>query len=365
MDYVMRRAGLEPAILADTGRDTAVSGEAWRGDVRTGAATPLRVALEHYTRAADAARADVQRTIDGGGPGSDALRAVLAERGPLEAQRVRDVLASDPRVSAYLDRWVGDASERADIARLLTGLSAEPRASGVRDWVSFSMAPHGGNDVASVRQRLRERVAELRVADGVLAQDPTARVALGNDASPVRYLDGAGRPTNDAAPSFDLRVTRRDGTSANVEVFAPADAAPAAGNFGEAITHAADKILSGPRIRPEDRTTGPVEAAVVVRIPSPANPPRGRQAMEIARDGSMTLVNAPRDPAADLVRIDRGNLFADYLAILNGEPRARGRPPEAAARVDALHVFDTNGREVYRFDRDRATGRWTGAVVPE
>ena len=136
------------------------------------------MALEHYTRAMDTARAEVQRAITANEPGSDIAATTLAADGPLAAQRTLAFVRSSPAALAYVERFAPDPAERARLLGTMAEAANSPNIRGIADWVQFSMAAKKADQPARVLANLRDDVAELRVALGLVARDPTLRVTV-------------------------------------------------------------------------------------------------------------------------------------------------------------------------------------------
>ena len=76
----------------------------------------------------------------------------------------------------------------------------------------------------------------------------------------------------------------------------------------------------------------------------------GGRSIDVNANGDviMTMPNGRQVP--------QGNLFSDYLNILNGN--GRGAAPAGAGQVDALTMYDRSGKVVQRFSKDKS-GVWT------
>lgn len=59
-------------------------------------------------------------------------------------------------------------------------------------------------------------------------------------------------------------------------------------------------------------------------------------------------------------QVPQGNLFSDYLNILNGN--GRGAAPAGASEVDALTIYDRSGKVVQRFSKDKSV---SGLAIQE
>jgi hypothetical protein len=76
----------------------------------------------------------------------------------------------------------------------------------------------------------------------------------------------------------------------------------------------------------------------------------GGRSIDVNANGDvvMTMPNGRQVP--------QGNLFSDYLSILNGN--GRGAAPAGASQVDALVIYDRSGKVVQRFSKNKS-GVWT------
>ncbi len=249
----------------------------------------------------------------------------------------------------YIHRVLPDLAQRQTTLLLLGRIATHPRVRGFADWVRFSTAQRPGVSPAQQARNLLDDVGELAVAEAMTASlRPGEAVRVGGDAH-ARTRPG----TSDLLPSFDLTV-EGGAASRNVEVYSPQASRPEVGHLGEAINHAADKIISDPALPAGYRTSGQVEAAVRLAWPPPNNT-TGAGTIEIAANGDITLVTRP-DSAGVSRRISRGNFFDAYVANLNNPARA----PAGAARVNALTVYSSSGAVLFRYTRN-AAGVWNGA----
>jgi hypothetical protein len=168
------------------------------------------------------------------------------------------------------------------------------------------------------------RTLALSIAKG----DPAARVRVGNDAN------APTKPgTSDPLPGFDLDVDR-GGNHSNVEVQSSQGKTLQPGDFGDAINHAAEKVVDDPNIPEGDRTKGPVEAALVETWPEP--PRTLKVAHHHVDENGNTVMMMPNGH-----EVDQGNVFTRYLDILNGT--GKGKDPSGVGKVDKLTVYDRSG----------------------
>ena len=250
------------------------------------------------------------------------------------------------KASAYADRTINDPVERAAMNRTMAEAAADPRLTGFNDWVRFSTNQRPGVDPASQARNFRDDLGELTVARSLAGElRPGETVRVGNDANALT------RPNGDALPSYDLRIEGPN--PRNIEVYSPAGNRPSPSDLSGAINHAQAKIIADPSLPAGHQTTGSVEGAVRVQWP-PANNSTRAGTVETAKNGDIDLI------APDGRRIPQGNFFRDYLNTLNDQRRA----PAGAQKVDRLTMYDRSGNVVYTFNRDPATGAWTGQAAP-
>jgi hypothetical protein len=262
---------------------------------------------------------------------------------------VRESTAAQLRTATeYATLVVGDVAARRAALETVTRVGTNPRIGGFTEWVRFSTAQRPGVVPAEQARNFLDDVGELQVAETMSqAVGPRQRVEVGGDAR-AQLRPGT---TDQLLPSFDIRVVGAQ-QARQVEVYTPSGATPDIGDFGTAINHAAEKVISDPTLPASYRTTGIVEAAV--RIPWPV-PNRTTRAgvIETAQNGDVTMVQG------NGVRRPLGNFFEDYVPILNGERRAL--PPAGASRVNVLTVYDRAGNMIYRYIRTGA--RWSGVAL--
>lgn len=252
------------------------------------------------------------------------------------------------RLTAFVSSYVPDATQSANLYKLLASVAEDPNISGLGDWITYSMRAGAGADAAAVRAELWDDVSELLVAQNI-ASEPGFTVRVGNDLTPSVHP-----VTGDALPSFDLRVTDPSGDVLNIDVYSPGSRVDY-GDFGTAINHARDKIITGAGGVPSGlQTSGDVQAALQITWPPPARVLDNGTEVRVAADGAVTFVTP------DGRNISRGNFLEDYVDILNGT--GRGAAPAGAAQIDGLTVFDSSGSVVYTYTRDPSTGLWTGAT---
>jgi hypothetical protein len=257
--------------------------------------------------------------------------------------------ANRTKLDDYLNDHLTDPAERAGVNDTVRAVEENPRISGLNDWAEFSTkASRPGISQGGIRNTLLDDVNELKVALRTAETDPNAHVRVGQDAH------AGTRPgtTDQKLPSFDI-VVERGGKPTNVEVKTNSADRLKIGDFGDAINHAADKIVDDPNVPAADRTTGSVEAALVATWPEPPRSAGGGRTITVDADGNVVL----RMPNGR--EIGQGNLFAEFLDILNGNSRAA--PPAGARKVDALTVYDRAGMIVKRFVKDLG-GVWR--IVP-
>jgi hypothetical protein len=249
-------------------------------------------------------------------------------------------------VGEYLTRFVPDVDERTHLLDTLAQVQQHPQIDGLGDWIEFSLAAKSDTNQALVRQNLLDDVGELQVALGIVRADPSAHVQIGNDAH-AAYSGSLKKKLK----SFDLIVTR-GGQHTNVEVGRLDADELRKQDLGGAINHASEKIIDDPNVESRHHTTDPAEGALIVTWPQPPHTVAGKRTITVDRDGNvvMTMPNGHKVP--------QGNLFADYLDILNAKAGAKEKPPAGASKVRALTVYDRSGSVVQRFVKSE-DGTWT------
>lgn len=264
--------------------------------------------------------------------------ATAQPRGGLRAEQ-------QARLAQYLEHFLSDAGERQNVLAVVSEVQRHPQIEGLGDWIDFSLAARPEAEPATVRSNLLDDVNELRVALDIVRRDPTAHVRIGNDA---RTALRPGTP-DEKLSSFDLSVTR-GGEHSNVEVRTVDGDGLSAEDLGRAINHARDKIVEGPNLPQAGRTPGRVEGALVATWPQPRQMLSAGRSIDINVNGDVVMM-MPNGR-----QVPQGNLFSDYLNILNGN--GRGSAPAGASEVDALTIYDRSGKVVQRFCKDK-NGVWT------
>ncbi len=231
----------------------------------------------------------------------------------------------------YLARLELREEQRDDARAVIDAVAREPRLSGLEDWVALSTGQLPGSDPGMQARNFLDDLGELRVALAMAPLlEPGDVLRVGAD------LRAARNPaTGDLLPSFDL--VAEGAARCNIDVFCPMTPHPSRSELTRAINHAADKVVRDPAVPEELWTTGLVGAAVVLRWPPPDREVRGGL-VHVEPDGTQTL------STADGRTIEQGNLFEQYLASLH-DPRLA---PVGAEKVDALSVFDGDGRPLWR-----------------
>jgi Domain of unknown function (DUF4157) len=339
------------AVTADTTRRARILEDNLRSLLDTIRADPnirlpeLRAALRGLGIGTEVFALQIRLTEAGLGPNE--LATVEARVAALP-EPVRESTASQLRAATeYATTIVGDVGTRRAALATVTRVGTNPRIGGFGEWVRFSTAQRPGVVPAEQVRNFLDDVGELQVAEAMSQSvGPRQRVEVGGDAR-AQLRPGTA---DQFLPSFDIRVVGAP-QARQVEVYSPDTSTPQIGDFGRAINHAADKIIADPALPASYRTTGIVEAAI--RIPWPV-PDRatGGGTIETARNGNVTLVQG------NGVRRPMGNLFDDYVPILNGERRGQ---PAGANRVNVLTVYDRAGNMLYRYTR--TAGRWTGIAL--
>lgn len=292
------------------------------------------------------ATADVQAVLLGLqhiGPDEAAL-IVAAVRAAPTAGRA-DLLQALGRAAGYAHQLL-PAAGRAQTVATLTRIATNPRIQGLGDWVRFSTAQRVGASPADQARNFGDDLGELLVAENVArGLSPGGRVRVGNDANALKHPT-----TGNTLRSYDLVVTD-GGVQRNVDVYSPTGAQPDVGDLGQAINHAADKIISDPTLPATFHTQGRIEGAVRLGWPPTDNKVKAGT-ITTAQNGDVRLLTP------NGMTIDRGNFFDDYVGTLNN---ARRRPA-GAARVDQLSVYDRAGKLLYIYRRDATTGLWSGGA---
>lgn len=249
------------------------------------------------------------------------------------------------RLTEQLDRFLPDGGERANALATVSEVQRQPRIDGLGDWIDFSLTARPDADPATVRSNLLDDINELRVALEIVRNDPTAHVRIGNDAKATMRPGAPGQKLS----SFDLAATR-GGEHSNVEVRTVDGDSLSPEDLGRAINHARDKIVDNPRVPPGERTSGRVEGALIATWPQPRRMLSGGRSIEVNVNGDVTM-KMPNGR-----EIPQGNLFSDYLDILNG--KGRGAAPAGASQVDTLTIHDRSGKMIQRFTKDKS-GVWS------
>jgi hypothetical protein len=354
-DQVMRAARNQPAspdaVSADVSARARILERELRSLIDQIRADPdirlpqLRDALRGFGSATEAFALQI-RLMEAG------LRApeIAAIEGRIEAmpELLRDPVRMQlGDATEYTARVVPDLAARQAAIEAMARVATNPRIRGFGDWVRFSTAQKPSITPADQARNFLDDVGELQVAETMSRSLQTGeRVAVGGDAR-ARTRPG----TSNLLTSFDIMVTGARAPR-NVEVYSPQGTSPNVGDFGTAINHAANKIISDPSLPAGYQTTGSVEAAVRINWPPP-NASTRAGTIETSLNGDVTLVTG------DGRRISRGNFFGDYVNNLNHPTRS----PAGARRVEVLTVYDRAGRGLYLYTRNLTTNVWSGAPL--
>ena len=239
------------------------------------------------------------------------------------------------------------------MTQAIADAALNPQIDGVDDWIDFSTKSTATPN-PQIENNLRDDVAEVTVANGLSASDPSAEVQVGNDAhaqnNPV---------TGNGMTTFDVIVNPQSPAPVNVEVYHPDSDEHSVSTWRHAVRHAADKIIdsqSYPQVPSSMHTVGAREGAIVADWP----PPDGN----LGRSGATVVTDANGDRTIHLSNGQtkpNGNAFDEFTDILNGTGSRKLPAVVGEERIDALTLFDHQGNQIYRYERDATTGQWSGS----